>query len=329
MISASLSRIMVTAVILRCLALVAFNWGVEDAYAGEADRLGNNAEIFSITITPNSVRSGTYPEIVGFVRNTSSLQNGNNGKAVFDIMAVVTSPGGSQKNLLWHDVRFSADQRKFYTYVNNYDSNQVGTYKVSYFVYNSGRTHLYASLSNSFTVYSPAVTPKPAQPSEKPKMPPAYERKAEEKISGERMFAGIGGFVNALNYSAGPSLILWPLKNLAVQGTYGFGTFTSYEARTFYRFPLFQHFNPYLGAGYLHAERKATVIGVDTKIKGDSFTVFGGVELPIYKNLYGYIDVSGTPIKLKQDVANGALQATATVKYNPVTICTGLVLYLF
>lgn len=147
--------------------------------------------------------------------------------------------------------------------------------------------------------------------------------------SAKRKFIGIGGFANTLNFSAGPTLIFWPIKNLALQGTYGIGTFTSYEARVFYRFNLFSSINPYLGVGYLHAEKKARVIDVDTKIKGDSFSIFGGVELLVYKSLYGYAEVGGTPLKLKADITNGSRKAKATVDYSPVTIGTGLVFYFF
>jgi outer membrane protein W len=325
----SLPRVALIKIILRYVVLAIFCWGTEGAFAGTPDRFGNNAEIFSVTISPDSVPAGTYPEIVGYVRNTSSLKNGKNGNAVFDVIAVIILPNGSQKRLLWKDVHFTADQRKSYKYSNNYDSNQVGTYTAEYFVYNRDRTRLYTSLSKSFTVYKPAATLKPVQPSETTKKPSVYDLTAKTEISGERMLVGIGGYINTIDFSAGPTIILWPFKNLAIQGTYGIGTFTSYEARTFYRFSVSPRLKPYLGAGYLHAERKATVIGMDTTIKGDSFTVFGGVELPIYKNLYGYVDVSGTPMELKKDVTNGAVQTTATVTYSPVTICTGVVLYLF
>jgi outer membrane protein W len=86
---------------------------------------------------------------------------------------------------------------------------------------------------------------------------------------------------------------------------------------------------PYLGVGYLHAERSATVIGVDTTIKGNGVTGFGGVEIPVYGKLYAYIDVSGTTLKLSKDVTNANRAATATVKYSPVTLCAGLMLYIF
>lgn len=349
MLPASLLRVIVTTVLLLFFILVVFHGGTEEAYAGTPDKVGNNAEIFSVSITPNSVPAGTYPEISGFVRNTSSSKNGKNGKAIFDVTALITAPNGSQKNLLWHNVSFSGGQKKFYTYANNYDNNQVGTYRVVYSVYNSGRTHLYTSLSKSFTITNHLITSKPVQPQKEPvskamsrsetqaqqgitierKKPSSYNRRTKTESSEERMHFGIGASLNTLNTSGGPTLILWPFKNLAVQGAYGIGTFTSYEVRTFYRFPLSRRFNPYLGAGYLHAERKTNVIGIDTTVTGDGITGFGGVELPVSKNLYAYIDVSGTSMKLQKDVTNGGSQATATVKYIPITINAGLVFYLF
>lgn len=338
------------AIILYSLFLTGSSWWIENAYAVTPDKLGNSAEIYSIEITPSSVLAGTYPEITGFVSNTSSLKSKKHGKAVFDVMAVITYPNGIQKSVLWRNVSFTASQRKAYAFVKNYDINQVGTYKIAYSVYNSGKKYLYASLSKSFTVSNPPgaaePVPSPGAVSKAPetdKIPqlekesmPASANRPESQVQqgsadriGERHVIGIGGYINTLNFSGGPSLILWPLKNLAFQGTYGFGTFTSYEARTFFRFPLAQRLHPYIGAGYIHAERSAKVIGVNTKIAEDGFTAFGGVEVPINKKVFGYIDISGTLMKLKKDVTNGASQATATVKYSPVTVCTGLVFYLF
>ena len=347
--SALLLRIILAAVLLQCLFLAGSGWGREEAYAGTPDKLGNNAEIYSISIVPDSVPTGTHPRIMGFVRNTSSPKNGNDGKAVFDVMAVITLPNGSQKSLLWRSVNFSAGQKKSYVYGNSYDTKQSGTYKVVYSVYNSGRSYLYSSLAKSFTIRSTAAAAKPVQPTEhavkgpataaagppketmpiQARKPSEPDRRAGTGVNDGRKHVGIGGYVNTVNFSGGPSVILWPLKDLAIQGTYGLGTFTSYEARALYRLPMALRIKPYLGAGFLHSERSVSVLGVDTKIKGDSFTAFAGVELPLYKNLYAYIDVSSTPLKLKQEVVSGNVQATATVKYSPVTINAGLVLYVF
>lgn len=156
-------------------------------------------------------------------------------------------------------------------------------------------------------------------------------REAEHTVPvrSKRKYIGAGGYVNTINLSAGPTLILWPFKNLAVQASYGVGTFTSFEAKGFYRFDLSESFNPYLGAGYLHVEKDVAAIGLNTTVKQGSFTIFGGIELPIYKRLFAYIDVAGTPMQIETDVANGSRRAKITVTYSPVTIGMGLVFYIF
>lgn len=356
-----LPAISITAtVLLGVLIFIVFNSVCRSAYAGTRDRFGSNAEVYSVTITPRSVTAGTYPEIIGFVQNASTLKNKKKGSAVFDVTALITYPDGTQKSYLWRNVNFTASQKKSYLCPNSYDIRQIGVYKITYSVYNGVRTHLYASNSGSFTVSSPSVIARPApSPETKSKAPetaktiqpskapvPAELRSehvqktlapdtgkpalAEAKaVSGERQVMGIGAYVNTLNFSGGPNLVIWPLRNLALQGTYGVGSFTSYEARMFYRFVLSERVHPYLGAGYLHAERSAHVLGVAVRIADDGYTAFGGVELPLTKTLSGYIDVSGTSLKLKKEVDNGTSQATATVNYSPVTVSTGLVFYLF
>ena len=157
----------------------------------------------------------------------------------------------------------------------------------------------------------------------------ASDLQESKKASQGKKSVGIGLYVNTLNLSAGPTVILWPSNKFAIQGSYGVGTFTSYEIRGLYKFNLSSDFKPYLGAGYIHAEKQATVIGVDTMISGDSFSIFAGVELPIYKRLFAYVDVSGTPMKVEKDVTSTTSSAKATVDYIPVTIGTGVVLYLW
>jgi hypothetical protein len=169
-------RIILTTVIFHCLVLVGLDGGIGKAYAGTPDKAGNNAEIYLISITPNSVLAGSYPEISGFVQDTSNSKNGKNYKAVFDVMAVVTAPNKSQKSLVWHNVSFSSGQKKFYRYANNFDNKQAGTYQVLYSVYNSDRTHRYASLSKSFTINEPVATAKPLPPSETTTKQPEAEK---------------------------------------------------------------------------------------------------------------------------------------------------------
>jgi hypothetical protein len=326
-------RFIVT-VVIQCSLFFGSALTVKDASAGTPDKAGNNADVYSLSVKPTTVPAGNYPTIKGFVRNTSITGNGAGGKAVFDVLAVIMLPNGSHKTLLWNNVRFAPGQRKSYALVNKYDVSQPGEYTVEYRVYNKGRSHRYASLSKTFTVVGPAERKEPEHVVSPEKKEPVArlaprERRPKGLRGEERNHLGIGGYVNTLNFSGGPTFILWPLRDLAIQGSYGVGTFTSYEGRIFYRLPLEEGMKPYLGAGYLHTERKATVIGLNTTIPGDSFTVFAGVEVPLSKSIHGYIDVSGTPMKLKKDVVNGTQAATVKVEYSPVTINVGLVFYLF
>lgn len=140
---------------------------------------------------------------------------------------------------------------------------------------------------------------------------------------------GIGGYVNTLNFSAGPSVILWPTERLAVHGSYGVGTFTSYDVRGLYRFDTSSSFKPYIGAGYIHAEKESKVIGVDTTISGNSYSIFGGIEKHLYRNLYTYVDISGTSMKLEKDVKSSTQSATVKVEYTPVTVNAGIIFYIW
>jgi hypothetical protein len=318
-----------TSLVVQSLVLLAAVVVAEgQTFAGTPDRAGNNAEIVSITITPDDVPAGTYPNISGVVRNTSGIKNGFNGSAKFDVTAVVTSPTGSRKSLLWRNVGFQDQQKKSYSFVNNFDISRAGVYTVVYSVYNGDRSHLYASLSKTFdtAVHKPIKVPEEPTPvMETPR--PAVQKTTSP--AAERSVLGVGAFVNSLNFNAGPTLIFWASNDFALQAAYGIGTFTTYEARAFYRVPMSASIRPYFGAGYIHAERKANIIGVDTTIAGSSFTGFAGAELPLSKNLFAYADVSATPIKLKKDVVNGSTQATATVTYSAATICIGLAWYIF
>lgn len=155
------------------------------------------------------------------------------------------------------------------------------------------------------------------------------ESQAITPASSREKTIGIGGYVNTLNFSAGPSVILWPAERLAVQGNYGVGTFTSYEVRGLYRFDTSSSFKPYIGAGYINAEKESKVIGVDTKITGDSMSMFAGVEKHLYKSIYTYVDISGTTMKFEKNVKSSTQSATVTVDYTPVTVNAGIIFYIW
>ena len=59
------------------------------------------------------------------------------------------------------------------------------------------------------------------------------------------------------------------------------------------------------------------------------FSIFGGVELPVYKGLFAYIEVGGTPMKLEKDVVNGTRRAKAKVDYSSTTMEAGLIFYFW
>jgi len=63
--------------------------------------------------------------------------------------------------------------------------------------------------------------------------------------------------------------------------------------------------------------------------KGGSFSVFDGVELQLYKGLFAYIEASGTPMKLEEDVTNGTNTVKAIVDYSSVTLGTRLIFYFW
>ena len=154
----------------------------------------------------------------------------------------------------------------------------------------------------------------------------AREKKKEVEIS---KVVGFGAYVNTVNFSAGPTLIVWPTENLAVQGTYGAGTFTSYEARVLYRLNVTSKIKPYLGAGYIHAEKDETVLGVDITIEGGSYSAFAGAEVKLTNSLYAYLEVSGTPLEVETEFISGSTLVKVSVEYSAVTINAALVFYLW
>ncbi len=324
---------------------------------------GLDADVYSISITPEVVSVGTYPEVSVHVQNKSAQTGKEGGKAVFDAKAVVTLPNKSKKAWWWDDVSFLQNQKKTYSLGNDYNISQPGQYSVEFLVYDSSRKYLISSLSKTFTVKEAVVKAPPPVPIiketvEAPKTtvptPPVSQIKplttpktealslqpqktavSQPSETSARRYIGIGGFANTLNFSGGPTVILWPLKNLAIQGFYGWGRFESYEIRGLYRFDLSPMFKPYLGAGYLHAEREFELTSSSNKlvegtIEDNSYTVFGGVEVSLIKDrLAFYVDVSGTPLKLEDDVTIGSDNVKVSMDYSPVTIGTGLVFYIW
>lgn len=294
-----------------------------------------DAEVYSISIEPMEVETGNHPEVTGYIQNKS----GNKG--VFDVKVTVTLPDKSKKAWWWDDSSFQPNQKKVFPSIKGYDISQAGSYLVEYSVYDSSRTRLLSKFSKPFTVKEAAAKaiPPPAVPETKPvtgaktEVKPQSVKPVEPAVSKKpdlpvRRYISIGGYANTINPSYGPTLILWPLENLAIQGSYGWGTFESYEIRGFYRFPIFTWLNPYIGGGYIHVTREADVIGVDVDMEENGYTVFVGNEFQLIKDrLSLFLDVGYSPLELEKDVVNGARSAKAKVDYSPVTVGAGVVWY--
>ncbi|MBI5236566.1 MAG: hypothetical protein HY886_10015 [Deltaproteobacteria bacterium] len=169
----------------------------------------------------------------------------------------------------------------------------------------------------------PAKTAKPPA-SVKPSAPEVRPAAAGRKV------IGIGLHADTLNLSAGPTVIVWPFQSLALQMSYGAGAFTSYQARMLYRYTTQSKLNPYFGVGFIHADKTVEAIGAAAKAKGDSASLFGGLERPLYNWLAAYVEVGATPLKVENNnVTNGSRSAKVSVAYSPVTIGIGLIVYPF
>ena len=126
-------------------------------------------------------------------------------------------------------------------------------------------------------------------------------------------------------------MILWPFKYVGLQGSYTVGSFTITEGRVLARMPLSSGINPYLGVGYLNVstEKSVNIINVKEKFQDSGVSGVIGVELPLGKDFFGYVEICGASIDLKKEVTSGSITGTASVKYSPVSIGLGLVYFLF
>ena len=157
---------------------------------------------------------------------------------------------------------------------------------------------------------------------------------ASERAAGspeEYRSLGVGLYANTLNSTGGATMLLWPFRYVGLQASYTVGQFTISEGRLLARYPLSSGTTPYVGAGYLNVTTNRTVEKIDIKTRFQDSGVSGviGVEVPLGKSVFGSVEISGTSINLKKEVASGSIKGTASVKYAPVTIGLSIVYYLF
>lgn len=278
-----------------------------------------SVDVASISIVPESPGAGQQPEVTArIVRKAPAAPKETEA---FSVIAVVTMPDNRTKSWMWKNVTLRRGESREFTLPKLFDTKMAGRYKVEYNVYSSDMRRRFTSSSASFT----------AGPAAKPVAPPAATaaKEAARRPQAEHYEFGLGLSANALNPAGGATMVLWPFRNVGLQGTYTVGTFTSYEARLLVRFERPSGFNPYIAVGFLSVSVDKDVIGVSTTFKDSSVTGAVGVEVPLGRRVRGYVEVSGASIDLEEIVTNGPQTAKSTVEYAPVTINAGIVFYLF
>jgi outer membrane protein W len=303
-------RIIIQTIILLLLASGAFH----TAFAGPV-------EVQSIQITPSETTVGLYPDITGIVKVNKVNAPGETLEMI--VIAVVFRPDHVMKSWVWKNVKMKTGEIKKFTIPREYAMTLAGTYKVDLNIYTKDMKPL-NRLSKNFVVIDTSL------PLEK-KMAPQKEIAQVTAHPAEYPHLGVGVYANTLNPSVGATVLLWPLKYVGIQGSYTVGSFTNTEGRLLARFPLSWGINPYVGIGYLSVSTERTVeaIGVKSKFKDSGVSGVIGVEIPLNKSIYGYVELSSAKIDLEQNVTNGVTTGTATVKYNQVTVGLGIVYYLF
>jgi len=279
----------------------------------------SSVEIASITIAPESPAGGQQPGITArIVRKAAAAPQ---EPEAFAIIAAVTMPDNRTMSWMWKNVTLRTGGAREFTLPKMFDTKLIGRYKIEYNVYSADMRRRFASRTAGFS----------AGPAAQPAVPAAAAagKEAPRRPQAELHAFGLGVSANAFNPAGGGTVMLWPFRNVGLQGTYTVGTFTSYEARLLVRFERPSGFNPYIAAGYLSVSLDKDVIGVSTTFKDSNVSGAVGVEVPLGRRVRGYVEVSGTSITLEEIVTNGAQTAKSTVAYAPVTINAGIVFYLF
>ncbi|HEX9021458.1 MAG TPA: hypothetical protein VF903_09370 [Nitrospirota bacterium] len=301
--------------LLGIFTLVFFHLLCSGSFAGQSA----SVVVEDILITPPTVSPGQRPDI------TAAIRSASNKLAEVAVIAAVTRPDHVVKSWHWMKTVVAPGEKKAIPLPKEYDTKIAGVYKVEFLIYSADMGRRIAGLSRTFTVAG-AIRPLEPRPAA---TKPASPKEMESTQAQERTYFGIGAFGNALNPAGGATIMLWPFRNVGFQGIYTVGVFTSYEGRLLVKLESQSGFNPYVGAGLLHVSIKKKVLDIDTDFADSKVSGVAGVEMLFGKRVRGYVEVSGTGIKLEKDVTSGMQTAHATVKYIPVTIGLGLVWSVF
>jgi hypothetical protein len=269
-------------------------------------------EVVSVTVDPATPEAGKHPAIGVRIKGTKAAEP--QGRTVVNVIAVLVLPNNSVKSWTWKSVSLGREETKEFALPKEYDIKVVGKYKVEFNIYSADMRRRLAAKSKVFSVVPPAQK---------------VERKPPPGPAAERTTFGIGIYGNALNPAGGGTVLLWPFEHVGIQGSYTIGQFTTTEARLLVKFDRVAGVGPYVGVGYLNVSKESDVIGVTTTFKDSGVSGVAGVEVPLGRKVFGYVEVSGTSVSLEETVTNGSQTVKATVDYAPVTIGVGIVYYLF
>lgn len=275
-------------------------------------------ELGPIQVAPQTTLIGQHPRVTAEVKRTTVEVPPQS--IVVNVIAVVVFPDNRTKSWTWKNVALSRGAAKEFSPSDDYDVKLAGQYKVEFHVYSADMRHRFGTRSATFSVIAPS-------PPAEHKVPARAE--APPHRIAERNSFGVGAYGNMLNPAGGATLMLWPFQNIGFQGTYTVGTFTSYEARLLAKLDLSPRYHPYIGVGYLSVSKETDIIGITTEFRDKSVSSVIGVEIPLGRSTFGYVEVSGNAIHLEKMVTNGTQTVKSTVEYTPATIGIGIVYFLF
>ena len=285
-------------------------------------------EVQSIQIVPAEATVGKHPEITGTMKTGDLKVLGETVEV--NIIATVTRPDNAVKSWKWDRVVIKVGDTKSFAIPKEYDVKSQGVYKVDFNVYSKDMRPLHR-LSKSFTVVDPSRTSAKTTTPQEAAGVAKVSAEQEDELPTESRYFGLGVMANTANPAGGATMLLWPFKYAGLQANYTVGSFTTIEGRLLGRFPLASGINPYAGVGYLSVSTERTVdtINIKTTFKDTSVSGVLGVEIPLGKGWFGYVEVSGTAIDLKKEVTSGGVTGTATVKYAPVTVGLSMIYFAF
>ena len=287
-------------------------------------------QVLSIHIAPAETVAGKHPEITGTIKADSAKTPGETTEV--NVIASVTRPDHVVKTWTWKKIRIKAGGTGTFSIPKEYEVKYGGVYSVDFGVYSKDMRQL-SKFTKSFTVVGPPLPVEKTPPQAVVKVGTGLvSGKTSTRPAGDQHF-GVGVSANTVNTAVGATILFFPqkYKYVALQASYTMGMFTTAEARVLARFPRSTGINPYVGLGYasVTAKRTVDVIGIKTTFKDSGVSGVLGVEMPLSRKVFGYVELSGSTIDLEKEITSGGQTGIATVKYSPLTVGFSVVYFAF